>query len=502
MKKYFLVILLFTALSAQNFAQSNLKAYLAYSSFTTSDQQPFLETYLTVLGNTVIYKKNENGKFQGSVELSIAFIQNDKIINYKKYTLLSDELDSEVKPRTNFIDQQRFALPNGEYLLEFEIADKNAKSTISKFTEKIRIDFPAQQVVLSDIELIESYQPTVVQNILSKSGYDLVPYVSKYYPENFNTLTFYSEIYNTSTVLHDSDKFLVNYYLEDFDTKEKLSAYSNFKKYTAAKVNGLLAEFKIDKLETGNYNLCIEVRSRENKLLANRKMFFQRSNPPAEPAIDSSRLVSEIENTFVSKIDNIDSLAIFIDYLRSISSVSEVTYADNQLHAADLLTMQRFFYSFWQRRNTEEPEQEWLLYRMDVEEANRIFATTVRAKKGYASDRGRVYLKYGKPTIRSVSDHEPSAYPFEIWQYDRTRDGQNNRRFVFYNPYSGSNDYRLIHSDARSEVFDARWKFKITDRKVDYWNTDPTKRKDNLDNENLNEDSFGSQLEDLYRNPR
>ncbi|MBK9800028.1 MAG: hypothetical protein IPP56_10055 [Bacteroidetes bacterium] len=141
MKKYFLAILLFTALSAQNFAQSNLKAYLAYSSFTTSDQQPFLETYLTVLGNTVIYKKNENGKFQGSVELSIAFIQNDKIINFKKYTLLSDELDSEVKPRTNFIDQQRFALPNGEYLLEFEIADKMQNQPSASLPRKFALIF-------------------------------------------------------------------------------------------------------------------------------------------------------------------------------------------------------------------------------------------------------------------------------------------------------------------------------------------------------------------------
>lgn len=93
----------------------------------------------------------------------------------------------------------------------------------------------------------------------------------------------------------------MNYYLEDFDTKEKLSAYSNFKKYTAAKVNGLLAEFKIDKLETGNYNLCIEVRSRENKLLANRKMFFQRNDPAAEQPLIAADLFQKLKTPLFQK---------------------------------------------------------------------------------------------------------------------------------------------------------------------------------------------------------
>ena len=343
--------------------------------------------------------------------------------------------------------------------------------------------------------MIESFKPTVTQTILSKSGYDLVPYVSKYYPSNFNTLSFYAEIYNVNLVLPDSEKYLVTYFIEDFDTKEKLNSFSNFSKYTAAKVSSLLYSFSIEKLRTGNYNVCIEVRNRENSLLAERKLFFQRNNPEKGEALDDLSQLS-LEKTFVKNYTNRDSLAILIDCLRPIASVAEVNYSENQLNSGDIEMMKRFFFSFWQRRNPANPEQEWIAYKEKVDETNRLFSTSIRNKKGFASDRGRVYLKYGSPTIRSISDHEPTAYPYEIWQYDKTTDGQTNRRFVFYCPYSGSNDFRLIHSDARGETYDARWRFKIDDRNTNI------PGKNNLDKEIIDDNSYGRQVDDLYKNPR
>lgn len=495
MKKYFLLVLFSCLFLQLSIAQSNLQAYLAYSVFSTPDNKPYIETYLTVLGNSVIYKKNDLGKFQGAVDVSLVFVQNNEIKNFKKYTLLSDELESELKPRTNFIDQQRFSLENGEYILELEIADKNASAASFKYQEKITIAVPSDKISISDIQLIESYKPTSTQNVLSKSGYDLVPYVSKYYPANFNNLTFYAEIYNANLAIPDSERYLLRYFIEDYDSKEKIEPFSNFAKYKTAKVSSLLQNFAIDKLHTGNYNLCIEAVNRENTLLASKKFFFQRNNPQAEDSLTELSQIS-LERTFVSNYKNRDSLALLIDALKPISTVAELNYSSNQLRAGEIDLMKRYFYTFWLRRNPSNPEQQWLQYKDELDEVNRLFSTSNRSKRGYGSDRGRVYLKYGKPSIRSINEQEPTSYPYEIWQYDRTKDGQNNRRFVFYNPYSGSNDYRLIHSDARGEIFDSRWRFKIDDRRIN------PNQKNNLDKETIDGNEYGRQVDDLYKNPR
>ena len=119
------------------------------------------------------------------------------IKDFKKYDLLSPEVDDTSNINLNFIDQQRFLLANGDYDLEITLTDKNNTMPTLKTTEKITIDFPPNKITVSIIQLVESYKQTNKTNILSKSGYDIVPYISNFYPQNINKLTFYSEIYKT-----------------------------------------------------------------------------------------------------------------------------------------------------------------------------------------------------------------------------------------------------------------------------------------------------------------
>ncbi len=496
MKKYFLSLFVFSLFFTFSYGQNGIVAYLSYADFSTKENKPFLETYLTVIGNTLKYQKNENGKYQGTVEISIAFVQNDLIKNFKKYNLLSSEIDSLGAYKNNFIDQQRFYLENGEYDMELEIADKNSVQPIFKHKEKISIKYDTETVRFSEIELVESYTPTKDKNILSKSGYDLIPYVSKYYPVNYSKMNFYAELYNVNSAMKEGEKFLLLCFIEDFDTKEKLNSFSNFSKETAAPINSIFSNFSLEKLPTGNYNLCLEARDKENNLLATHNLFFQRSNPQKEEAVrDISNI--DLEKTFLKNYKDLDSLIDMLLCLRPISSGAELSYAQNQLRNEDTELMKKYFYSFWQKRNPLQPEVEWLKYKENVDEVNRIFSTSIRTKKGFSTDRGRVYLQYGKPDIRSVNEHEPSSFPYEIWQYNRLASGQTNRRFVFYNPTLGANDYRLIHSDARGEIFDSRWRYRIDER-----SSLPADQKYNLDNENIYRNDFGRQVDDIYRNPR
>lgn len=499
MKKYLIILCLCLSVFSAKQTQGAVTAYLTYAVFENPGQGPYLETYLSFIGSTVKPIKKENGTYQGQVEVEIRFLQAGEIKNAKKYVLNSQEVVKPVLP--NFIDQQRFVLANGDYIMETTIADKNA-ATEQAFTSKtnVHVEISEKNVVISDIQLLESYTKSTNPSIITKSLYDLVPYVSSLYPENLNNIKFYSEIYHLDKVVGEGKKMLVTYFIESAERRQKKQDFAAFKKITANNVNVIIGQFDIDKLPSGNYNLVIQVRDEENKLVAEKNSFFQRLNKEIPP--DRQNLETlDISQTFVKKYTNRDSLIEFIRCLRPISGFSEIEFAENVIKEPQITLMQQFFYNFWESRNEKNPEAEWLDYLEEVIKVNKEFSTF--GLKGYDSDRGRVFLQYGQPDSRNAVSTEPSAYPYEIWQYNTLvnkslklsspYNRQSNRKFVFYNPDLVSNKYKLIHSDARGEVNDARWELVVYKR---------TFQSSDLDAEKINDQGFGGNVNDNFNNPK
>ncbi len=476
----------------QGFA-AGIKAYFSYAVFNSPGKGPYLETYLTISGNSVKFIR-EKGKFKGQVHIIMNFKKANELVKNSNYNLSSPEINDTLTP-PNFIDQQRFSLPNGEYDFEITIEDSHDLQH-SRFTsiEKIKIDIPTQQIVVSDIQLIESFTKSVKPSIITKSGYDLIPYSLNYYPDEMTSLSFYSETYNTNAVLGKDARFAFVYYVESYETLEKMEGLYAFSKQTSAPVNVLMNQLNIKKLPTGNYNLVIEVRDQKNLIQAQKKVFFQRRNNEAQ--IQLSDLASIDPNaTFASKYKNKDSLKDILRSLWPVSSPMEREWQNNQITTTDLKSMQQYLYVFWKNRNQRNPEEEWNKYHEKVELVDKLF----RAGKtpGYATDRGRVYLQYGPPDSRQEVPSEPESYPYEIWQYYRIVDPvnaqmQTNKRFVFYNREIAGNNFELLHSDARGELKDSRWQFRLRQR---------TQQKLNLDVEKPNE-NYGSRADELFNNPR
>ncbi len=157
---------------------------------------------------------------------------------------------------------------------------------------------------------------------------------------------------------------------------------------------------------------------------------------------------------FFWKYNNLDTLSDYINCLRPISDELERTFADNQLKKGEIKLMQQFFLSFWEKRNTANPEAEWKNYQKHVDYVNRSYSSQIM--RGYETDRGRIYLQYGTPNTITDKKYEPEYYPYQIWHYYHTQ-GQSNRKFVFYLPGLAVNDYQLIHSNANGEVSNEQW---------------------------------------------
>ena len=170
--------------------------------------------------------------------------------------------------------------------------------------------------------------------------------------------------------------------------------------------------------------------------------------------------------------------------------IAKKIFINENLADADLITTQRFFLNFWITRDALNPEAAWTYYLGQVAKVNKLYSTPVLL--GYDTDRGRVYLKYGPPNIISESYNEPSAYPYEIWQYYSLANNQRNKKFVFYTEDIVTNNFQLVHSDAIGEISNYRWQVIIHKRIYD---------PNNLD-EDRYPDVWGSKVNDYYNNPR
>ncbi len=306
---------------------------------------------------------------------------------------------------------------------------------------------------------MEHYEATVEENEYSRNGVDMYPYVLNFYPDAADRLIFYSEVYNTAENLGNQD-FLISYFVSAYKSLDPVQNLKKFKKVSPEEVNIVFGEFDITDLPSGNYMLNIEVRSKMNKLLASKQEFFQRSKYFESVALENLREV-ELAASFTKDLDALE-VEYYLAASIPIAQDSEVDYIDNLLANRSLerdVMQRQFLHNFWVIRNPGNPQVEFEKYAKQVLWVDKNYKTSLRA--GYESDRGIAYLKYGAPNNIIDSSMEPGAYPYEIWHYYTVPTGQNDVKFIFYNPEMASNDFILLHSDVYGEAKDDRWQFKI-----------------------------------------
>ncbi len=462
-----------------------IDAQFKHCVFRQPGKGPYVETYLSVNSRSIAFARIAENSFQGSIEVTIDFSRNDTIVVFDKYVLKSPVIDSNTNTRFSFLDLQRFRLDPGMYTLHLKITDTNDSSNTASASEKIEVLHETGKVNISDLMLASSITPSMGTSSLVKSGLEIVPRPSAFYGNNQDTLQYYLEVYGTEKLVGDS-VFIVKSWIENGDGAT-VTNMSRFYRKTPGTVIPLADALLIDELPSGNYFLKVEVRSRLNDLLASRQLKIQRLNNNL--VFDEAKiLATKLGGTFVDKYTR-NELLDHVKSLRPITQFNERQYADNLLKnkEVDEELLKRYMLSFWEKRNPGNPRAAWETYYAEVQKANQLFSSKIN--RGYATERGRVYLQYGVPNSRTVVDNEPSAYPYEIWWYYEYQ-GQRNIRFVFYNPDLITNDYVLLHSEALGETFDPQWRLIIFSRTTAFQNLDDTQ----------NRDHFGTRLEENYRN--
>lgn len=485
MRKLFFVFAMVALMVPAMGQQRNLSALFSYSIFyLPSDDQPYVETYLLFDAGSLNFVQTDGGRYRATVEVTMVYRSGEEIVFAKKYDLNSPTTASPEDNRFSFLDLQRVGLKNGIYNLELTLRDKSKDDAGTTLLQRINVNYAKKQPSMSSLQLMSTVTPTASENILSRGGYDMEPYVEDEVPSNIDVLNVYFEVYNIKKEVF-SKPFTSYVFVEERATGRRMPNVGSETQHEAQNLVRVYNPLDISQLPSGDYNLVVEIHNRTNDNLLYKRLPFHRT----KPSLVNNDEVSMYEGTFASRITDENMLNYYLDALYPIASDEELTFIREVIKKNDnIKEKQAFLYKFWDRRHADQAEAKWNEYKgwLEYVDAHYSYPRT----KGYRTDRGRVYLQYGPPDyirdeknfvstrrldvgtavhvdLAGISGSQGHVYylPYQLWRYNYMPTDSPNRVFLFWDEFR-SGYYRLLNSNAKGEVQEAMWERRLSQQQL------------------------------------
>jgi GWxTD domain-containing protein len=452
MKKRLLYVIALLLLLTQR--TTALDIGVSYAIFATPDES-YIEINLEIAPLTITWQPVDSFTLQAGAEVLILIKKGEEIIAFEKYMLNSPVVDA---PQT-LLDVKRLSVPNGSYTVEITVQD--IRNPINKDLFKTDVSVLATPGVLrlSEVQLLRTFRADNSESLFTKNGFYLEPLPFAFYDRGATILAFYAEMYYTNTVVKDPS-YMVRYFVERQrgNGQADLISVGNQKKRPTV-IDALLVQMDISKLESGNYTLTVELRNSQNELLTAQKIDFQRSNPFLQ--VNESEITAEVlAHQFVQDLDE-KTLRYGLKAISPlVSAGTEPEELQNIIKGGDLAAMRYFLFRFFVRRDANNPEVAWRQYMETANVVDKQFHSGFR--HGFETDRGRTYMKYGRPDDMVHVEDDPAAPPYEIWvYYNFPKTQQRNVKFLFYNPTLAGDDFITLHSNARGEISNPKWERQL-----------------------------------------
>ena len=433
-----------------------LNANLATATFY-SPQSNSVELYLQIDGRSVNYVRNpvDSTQISAAVEVTITVTKGEELVLLDRYVL-----NSPVGERPeSFVDQKRYALGNGRYTLTVDLADAKMADNRTQLTREVVLDYPADKVSQSDIQLLSRQRAATDRDPASyrKQGRFLEGSATAFLDRQADKLLFYNEVYHADRAT--DSLLLITYYLEDRSRKEQPRRYreKTRKKRPRALVT-LLYGMDLREVPSGNYQLVVEVRAPAGELLSRQEMDVQRSNPRYDQLLAPADTVAT-EAGFTVGIDS-SELRFSLLALVPLLSEAEGGFINALIGNRNVPAQRRYLEGFWTRENPADPRGG---YEQFLRVARSVDATYNNGfGYGFQTDRGYLFIRHGKPDDMIRVENDPNAPPYEMWvYYDFPQTRQSNVKFVFFNPSLAKNGFTMLHSTARGYVNNPQWEIQL-----------------------------------------
>ncbi|MDR1726173.1 MAG: GWxTD domain-containing protein [Bacteroidales bacterium] len=452
----------------------------SFTNYVSTDNESYVAVNTSIDASSIEYVQKDNGKYQAELEMTLIVYTDTlytKAMYAEKKIVLSPEIASpESRNFISLYDIQKVSLPNGTYPFYLKVKDKNSSSKFVEARDKIIVNYTKDDVTVSGITLVSSFEKTKTNNVFGKpNGYDIYPYLFEKLTAEAKQMTVYAEIYNVDKLFGNNAPYIINVAIEDYNTSKVVAGVAGKRTKTNAKnMETVFETLNITDLPKGFYNVTVEVRDTNNMLYADRKYAFYKDGNSFETFVAN-------DETYLDNITDINDLIDDIESLYPLANKIEREFIDNELHNKTIEQLRNFLYGYWANNYAINPEEGYREYHKRALYAKQHF--TAPTKKAYYTDMGRVYMIYGEPDniiderYKQNTGIKPNNnvdlgidpdivyanttaftyLPYQMWRYNQTPFGEANRTFVFYAPMNNISEYRLLHSDAKGETTTLFW---------------------------------------------
>ncbi len=425
-----------------------------HACFRTATDFIYLEVYYSLFRDQLKFVPYEN-QFRADFRIETKFFMHDSLV-------VKDSLDNitytdsltQVTSSQRLVNVSGFVIRQGSYRMEVKISDLNTYRSGTKEIDFEIKPFSKTELTISDVELASKIQVAETEDKFTKNKYQVIPNPSGMYGTGAPILYFYAEIYNLVPA-GDSKQFRSKYSLIDGNGTEVRVIQDKLKEKPGAssvEVSGI----NIISLHSGSYFLRVEIEDMDNHLQITALKKFYIYRPDDFRKEETQTPASFDMNAYLSApdyqgYDSMDEKALNAEF----DGASYLTSKEERVifTKSDLAGKRAFIKKFWLDRdeNRSTLENEYRReYLARLRHVNESFGS---GKPGWKTDRGRVYLIYGKSDEVERYPNSAENRAYEVWNYFKIQGGI---LFIFVD-IRGFGDYTLVHSTAREELQDQDW---------------------------------------------
>jgi GWxTD domain-containing protein len=420
---------------------------------------------------TLHFIKNQKGELSAELICLIRIstdtsILIDEVFNIKTPPITTSSYNQIIE------DQYEYLAKPGHYEIEVVLYEQDYKNELFQFSDTLTIKTETEnEPFLSSIQLLDTFFKSEAKTIYSRNNNIDLPLSSNFLGEKKNTINYYYELYFANKTSRSNFPLKINTYLSWKPLESTMPGYDFVDSIFNPQMQiGVYRTIPIENLKSGNYYVNTILMDKNNTILDKECKFFQRFNnrpdslfKPTTKKSDtaivdetkSSAHILDLTTTFVGKYNGNQVRAI-LKMLLLICDQNEGVSINGFLRKPDELYSKYFIYNFWEKRDKTAPEKAWKAYAEKIKEVNRLFKGS--GLNGFETDRGKVYIQYGKPNDRIIVNNETNALPYEIWQYYNTEKQGTEGVFLFYKPGKSLGDYQLLHSTLMGEKRNNNWR--------------------------------------------
>lgn len=437
-------------------AQNNFNFNIDFSGFKYDSTSNYVEFYYSFAQNQ-LKLVNENNQFlvEGLLHLQVKNTETNQDFLNKTWRIplvLKDT--SAAMMQQSLVGAIGFVVPKGKYTCYASGSDNYNAEMKKDYNFPLNVNmFGNSDVTISDIELASSIKKEGADktSIFYKNTLEVVPMPSDIFGKSSPALYYYAEIYNLDKAENLDD---LNYEASLFDPQGKKIYRKTKKLMNPLAATADVGVINVSQYTSGKYTLILSLSdSTQNIGITSKKQFFI-YNPDVKDTTTFAAKTGDLLSSqfaFLSseECDNIMDKAQYISTDKQRDQYKKIHTVEGK---------RDYIFKFWKDKSNAAGIGEHYVY---ADYMKRCREADVRFKnigrKGWETDMGRIFIKYGEPTEIEKHPNEKNTRPYQVWHYEAIEGGV----YFIFGDLTGFSNYVLLTSTKRGEYEDPNWQSRL-----------------------------------------